>query len=161
MLFTNPHIIRCHVQQLVDEDSAGASGTQVGRLHGSSIVTSLFADNDQTGITHLLSAPSADIATYFATLAKSYAVPFLVALRNGLADAAGDRVAAYAVGLLTELDPAELAREIAALRRGVDEGFMAGLAELFRDAAEKDTDAPTAEEPRTEPGKHRTSPEAL
>lgn len=133
MLYTNRAIHGNRIQPLVDEDSAGASGQQVGRSHGAAIVTSLFADHGTTGIAQLLAAPSDDIRAYFAKLGESYSLPFLVALRSGLTDAAGDRLASFAVRLAVDLDPAELAREIAALRQGLEKGFDQGALALFRD----------------------------
>lgn len=157
MLSTNRAIQHCHVQPFVDEDSAGASGQQIGRFHGSAIITQVMNGYDHSGVLHVLQAPSDDIRSYFAEIARSYAMPFLVALRDGLSDAAGDRLAAYAVGLGIHVDPAELAREIAALRQGFDAGFDAGLTELADKEtrrAETPADERTEDDPTDHPGRH-------
>lgn len=134
-IHTNREIHRCHVVPLVDEPSAQAAGDEIGRFHGQAIMSQIFKGMG-SAVAPVLHSTSADIIDFFAQISHSYALAFVVAIRDGLATGAGDRLAGIASGLMVELDPAELAREIAALRQGFDAGFDRALDELASSRAQ-------------------------
>lgn len=117
-------------QPFVDAESAHVSGVYIGRSHGAAVVTQVFTDAERSHVLRTLSSERDVIIGYFAELAKSYAIPYIIALADGFAEATGDRIASYMVGKMPDFDPAELALQIAAARRGIDAGFDAAIEEL-------------------------------